>query len=227
VAQPGPHEAGLRATTPVALKLDHVLIAVSDLAAAGRELDARDGLASIEGGRHPGWGTANRIVPLGETYLELVAVVDEAEAGQSAFGRWVAGVRPGPARPLGWAVRTDRLDDVARRLGLTVLAGSRVGRDGRLVQWRLAGVEQAAAEPSLPFFIEWAHGASLPGRAPATHRAGGVQLTELELEGDAERLNAWLGGHRLPITVRAGAPAVARILLRGAAGVFALDANQL
>jgi hypothetical protein len=56
-------------TTLAALELDHVLIAVSDLAAAAREIEVRYGLVSIEGGRHPGWGTANRIVPLGETYL--------------------------------------------------------------------------------------------------------------------------------------------------------------
>ena len=51
---------------------------MSDLAAAAREIEARHGLASIEGGRHPGWGTANRIVPLGSSYLELVAVIDDA-----------------------------------------------------------------------------------------------------------------------------------------------------
>src|SRR6266566_4075646 len=130
------------ATTLVALELDHVLIAVADLATAGREIEARHGLASIEGGRHPGWGTANRIVPLGEAYLELVAVVDQAEAAQSPFGRWVTGVHSNRAQPLGWAVRTHQLDDVARRLGLTVGAGSRATRSGRLVRWRLAGIEQ-------------------------------------------------------------------------------------
>jgi hypothetical protein len=49
------------------LELDHVLIAVADLAEAARKIEARHGLASINGGRHPDWGTANRIVPLGET----------------------------------------------------------------------------------------------------------------------------------------------------------------
>ena len=63
---------------------------VADLAAAGRELEARHGLASIEGGRHAGYGTANRIVPLGESYLELVTVADEAKAARSPFGSWVA-----------------------------------------------------------------------------------------------------------------------------------------
>jgi Glyoxalase-like domain len=196
--------------------IDHVLIAVADLAAAGREIEERHGLTPIAGGRHPGWGTANTIVPLGETYLELVAVVDESEAAHSPFGRWVAGAQPKLAEPLGWAVRTDRLDEVARRLGLTVDAGSRTGREGRVVRWRLAGIEQAAAEPCLPFFIEWAPGTSLPGRAAATHRAGPVRIAELRLDGDADRLTTWLGDHRLPITVRPGAPAVTAILLTGA-----------
>ena len=53
-------------TTLVALEIDHVLIAVADLAAAAQEIETRYGLASIEGGRHPDWGTADRIVPLGQ-----------------------------------------------------------------------------------------------------------------------------------------------------------------
>jgi hypothetical protein len=199
-------------------ELDHVLIAVSDLAAAAREIEERHGLVSIAGGRHPGWGTANRIVPLGDAYLELVAVVDEAEAAQSPFGSWVAQAHPTLAKPLGWAVRTDELDDVARRLGLVVAAGSRATRDGRVMRWRMAGIEQAAAEPSLPFFIEWEHGTPPPGRATATHPAGVVQIAELQLHGDADRLAAWLGTHRLPITVRPGTPALTRIVLTATSG---------
>jgi hypothetical protein len=211
----------------VALELDHVLIAVADLAAAAREIEVRDGLASIEGGRHPGWGTANMIVPLGDAYLELVAIVDEAEAAQSLFGRWVAAAPSTLPRPLGWAVRTQRLDDLARRLNLAVTEGSRVGRSGQLLRWRVAGIERAAAEASLPFFIEWGRGIPLPGRATATHRAGPVQITELRLDGDADRLAAWLGAHRLPITLRSGPPVVAGIVLAGAADEIVLDADRL
>ena len=72
------------------MQLDHVLIAVAELRAAGLEIEERYGLMSVEGGHHPAWGTANRIVPLGDSYLELIAVVDEAKAGQNAIGRWVA-----------------------------------------------------------------------------------------------------------------------------------------
>jgi hypothetical protein len=133
------------------LELDHVLIAVADLAAAGRELEARHGLASIEGGRHAGYGTANRIVPLGDSYLELVTVADESEAARSPFGSWVARVQSERVRPLGWAVRTHGLDAVARRLERTIRVGSRTTRSGAVLRWRLAGLERAAAEPSLPF----------------------------------------------------------------------------
>ncbi len=189
------------------MELDHVILAVADLAAAAGELETRYGLASVEGGRHAGWGTANRIVPLGEAYLELVTVVDEAEAAESAFGRWVAaGLRHEPARPLGWVARTDRLDEVAGQLGLTVSAGSRAGRDGRVVRWRLAGVDEAAAEPALPFFVEWGPRTPLPGRAAAAHPAGAVELARLELQGDPERVAAWLGGQPLPIDLRPGPP---------------------
>jgi len=202
------------------LQLDHVVIAVADLAAAAEEIEARHGLGSVDGGRHPGWGTANRIVPLGETYLELVAVVDAAEAARSPFGSWVAGARSGLA-PLGWAVRTRELDAVARRLGLTIASGSRAAAGGRLLRWRVAGIERSAAEPSLPFFIEWGHETPFPGHAAAAHGAGSPRIAQLRLTGDADRVAAWLGAHDLPIVVGAGTPAVASVVLTGAAGEIA------
>jgi hypothetical protein len=90
------------------------------------------------------------------------------------------------------------------------------------LRWRVAGMEQAAAEPSLPFFIEWEPGTPLPGRATASHRAPGVRIAELHLDGDPDRVAAWLGAHELPITVRAGAPALTGIVLAGAEGEIVL-----
>jgi hypothetical protein len=133
------------------LEIDHVLIAVGDLAAAARELEERHGLASVEGGRHQAWGTANRIVPLGETYVELISVVDAARATGTNVGDWVA--RTPPGRPMGWVVRTPDLDEIAARLGLEPAAGSRTTPDGRTVSWRSAGIDGAATEPTLPFFL--------------------------------------------------------------------------
>jgi hypothetical protein len=193
-----------------AIEFDHVLIAVADLAEADRVFIERHGLVSIDGGRHPGWGTANRIVPLGDSYLELIAVVDESEAATNAFGRWVAGGASESERPLGWAVRTADLDEIARRLGLGPVPGSRATPTGKTIRWRTAGVDEAAEDPSLPFFIERAPGTPSPGTASMPAAA----LSGLDVAGTPAKISAWLGGgHSLPVRITDGSPGVARIVL--------------
>lgn len=187
--------------------LDHVLIPVPDLDAAGATLAARYGLPSTPGGSHPGFGTANRIVPLGPAYLELVAVADPVRAAANAFGRWVTSSPP--SRPMGWAVRTSDLDGVARRLGLDVRPGSREAADGTLLRWRMAGIEAAAAEPFLPFFIEWGAGTPFPGGGD------GPGIERLVVRGDAVRLRGWLGGADLQVEVRPGPAAVCEVVVGG------------
>jgi hypothetical protein len=206
----------------VAVELDHVLIAVADVDAAGREIESRHGLASVEGGRHPAWGTANRIVPLGDAYLELVAVVDAAKAVESAFGRWVASGVSSVMRPLGWAVRTSQLDDVARRLDLSVHAGSRSTPSGEQLRWRSAGLDQAAAEPALPFFIERAPQTKLPGQTAIRHRVGTARIARLVVSADPGRLADWLGSHQLPIAVNKGRGGLTTIYISSDAGEMSL-----
>jgi hypothetical protein len=204
------------------LQIDHVVVAVADLDVAGRELEVEYGLASVPGGRHPGWGTANRIVPLGESYLELVGVVDAAEAARAEddFGRIVGAAADAEAgNPLlGWVVRTDDLDRIAQRLGLGTVAGSRVTPAGEVLRWRTAGRDLLDAAPSLPFFIEWDRQSRFPGQAPAAHRAGSAAITRVDLAGDAERLSEWLGPHDLPITIAEGRSAIRRVLIGTTAG---------
>jgi hypothetical protein len=176
-----------------------------------RRFEARYDVTSLEGGRHPSWGTANRIVPLGEAYLELVTVIDRRTASSAGFGRWVAGALGEDGRPFGWAVRTTSIDHVANRLGLIVSDGSRLTPDGHVVEWRSAGIDEAAGEPSLPFFIEWGDPDWMASRRSAGARR--LRLVKLKLEGHADRLADWLGDHRLPIVVRGGSPRVAGIVL--------------
>jgi hypothetical protein len=195
------------------MELDHVLIAVADLDAAGRDLEQRYGLSSLVGGRHPGWGTGNRIVPLGDAYLELVAMLDSAEAAQAPFGRWVGSMVGSTPTPFAWCVRTANLDGVAARLGLEPAAGSRETPDGSVLRWRIAGLEQAAAEPCLPFFIE---------RAEIDHPAGAPRLERLELSGDPGRVDEWLGGAPLPVSVSPREPAITAVVVRVEADEFAV-----
>jgi Glyoxalase-like domain len=203
------------------VEIDHVLVPVDDLGDAARALERRHGLASVPGGAHEAWGTANRIVPLGDAYLELVTVVDRAKAAATTFGRWIAAAPAG--RPAGWVVRTRDLDAVAHRLGLARREGSRLAADGRTLRWRTAGMEAAAAERCLPFFIEWADGTDPPGRTRVDHPAGTVRLERLVVEGDVDRIRAWLGTDVDAVEVRAGASRIGHVTLAGSRGPIVLD----
>lgn len=114
------------------LEIDHVVVAVPDLDVAAARLADEHGITALEGGRHPGWGTANRIVPLGSCYLELVTVVDQDEAAASVFGRWVTDLLDDGAM-MGWAVRTTDIAVAASRLGIDVVDGARRSRTGALL----------------------------------------------------------------------------------------------
>jgi len=196
------------------VKLDHIVVAVRDLDSAAEYLQREHGLASYVGGSHPPWGTANRIVPLGDSYLELIAVVDEPIAATSDVGRWVADGASSRGSPIGWAVRPDNLDVTSRRLGLTAQKGSRTTPDGATVRWRMAGIERALSD-HLPWFIEWNDAAMYPGFAET---AVDARVVRIELEEDAARLDAWLGEHALPLEIRPGGRGITAVVLDGPRG---------
>jgi len=62
------------------LRINHIMYAVRDLDTAAARFADEHGLVAVAGGRHPGWGTENRIVAPGGAYLELVQVADPARA---------------------------------------------------------------------------------------------------------------------------------------------------
>ena len=200
------------------MELDHVLIAVTDLEAAARDFESRHGLASVDGGRHRDFGTANRIIPLGTTYLELVAVVDQAAAAASSFGWWVDRGATDEGRLIGWAVRTSALDEIAGRLELPIRSGSRLTPAGTELRWRSAGIDEASAEPCLPFFIEWEEGVPYQGAVEAPR----ATIARLVLEGNPERVAGWLGEHTLPVRVIDGPAEVAAVVLSTAGGEIIL-----
>jgi len=193
------------------VELDHVILAVGDLDVVAGYLERDHGLTSYFGGSHTHWGTANRIVPLGASYLELLAVVDDNAAATSDVGRWVGDGATARGAPIGWAVRPDDLDATTLRLGLTAHDGSRARPDGVVVHWRMAGIERAFSEPQLPFFIEWTDDATYPGAADSS--ALDVRIESIELEGDAAKLDAWLGTHAIPIEISPGRAGIVRVVL--------------
>ena len=71
--------------------LDHITISVNDLEQAEMVFSQKLGLAVTGGGVHPFGGTANRVVVIGDTYLELITVRTPAEAQQSMLERLAKG----------------------------------------------------------------------------------------------------------------------------------------
>jgi Glyoxalase-like domain len=185
------------------LSIDHTVLAVADLDEAGDRLLRDHGLASVPGGVHPAWGTANRIVPLGDEYIELIAVVDAEVAARSAFGRDIAALTTdGRDRWAEICVADSDVEATAARLGIGVGAGSRTTTDGRELRWHGAGLEEDVRDPYLPFFIAWdAPKDLMPGRMQANHTVPVRGIAGIEVAGDAERLREWLDGAELPIDV--------------------------
>jgi hypothetical protein len=204
-------------------RIDHVVIAVTDFGESVARLLREHGLAAVEGGRHPTWGTANWIVPLGPDYVELVSVVDPAKAAESTFGRFVHAAVASGGGPLLWSVRTDDFEATIERLGLEPSTGARERPDGTSVCWRSAGLETSTTDPSRPFFIEWqVPPEQHPGRTAAAHRVAPSGIAWIEVAGDGTVVHDWLGDPDVPVLVRPGRPAVLRIGIATSAGVIVL-----
>ena len=184
------------------LRIDHVVLAVRDLDASAERLWEEHGLRFVPGGRHPQWGTANMIAPLGSDYVELLGVVDDEVGSNTVLGRRLLDLSADGDRWFSVCLADDDIDATATRLGLTVQPGARTRPDGTQVRWRGAGIEERGEELWLPFFIAWDVPAELhPGAAPAEHRVEAEGVAWAEVGGVEARLREWLGGADAPIRV--------------------------
>ena len=199
------------------MRIDHVVLGSRDLERTAERFLEGYGLASVPGGRHAAWGTANRIVPLGDDYLEFLAVVDRGIAATSRFGRFLQELTSDGDRWFTVCLADDHIDATAARLGLDVVPGGRIRPDGIEVRWRAAGLEDPKRDPWLPFFIQWQVAPeAYPGRMPVEHRVEVGGIAWVEMAGDAARLRGWLGGP----------PATIRVLDGGEPGIRAVGLSS-
>jgi catechol 2,3-dioxygenase-like lactoylglutathione lyase family enzyme len=135
--------------------LDHIIIGVQNLTEAAHIFSERLGLAVSGGGVHPTGGTANRIIVIGDTYLELITVDRPAEAQPGMLKRLALG-----EGYLNCALGSDDImaDSAAmRQRGVKVIgpvAGQLHSADGRLRSWSRFDVERAEMVQSYPFVIQ-------------------------------------------------------------------------
>jgi catechol 2,3-dioxygenase-like lactoylglutathione lyase family enzyme len=139
--------------------LDHILIGCHDLDQGIAFVEEKTGVRAAFGGVHPGRGTRNALLSLGEKhYLEIIAP-DPAQP-QTTEPLSLELQKPTGPRVVGWAAHPGDLDAFARKLRDAGLAfegprpGSRKRPDGRTLNWKTLTLANDH-EGRLPFFIEW------------------------------------------------------------------------
>ncbi|WP_161881642.1 VOC family protein [Deinococcus alpinitundrae] len=156
--------------------IDHLVIAARSLGEGAAWLEERLGVPLSPGGEHPTFGTHNRLLSLGGSYLEVIAVNPDASAPTRP--RWFgldmpavqARLKGGPAL-IHWVARTPRLPLAGQGEALALSRGR--------YAWTLT-VPQDGSLPlggALPSLITW------QGESPAAALPDvGVRLQILTLE---------------------------------------------
>jgi hypothetical protein len=203
--------------------LSQIIFGVTDLDAASDRFRAL-GFDVLDGGVHPGVGTANRVIPLGDQYLELLGVVSPELARESEYGRSLLRAIAAGDRLVRWSLRTRAIDAIAQRLGVVVEHRKRVRPDGELLSWRAAGLALALADSTMPFFMQWDHDRQYPGAMAANHRNGARRVTSLSLKPRDERFARWIEDADVPLRIVAdGEPGLWSVGVETARGEVVLS----
>jgi hypothetical protein len=175
------------------MRLDHLSFAAGPdgLASTAQRLGGLLGKEFVDGGVHPRFGTRNMILPLaGDTYLEIVEVLDHPASDKAPFGQAVRARSALGGGWLGWVVAVSDISTVEQRLGREAAKGNRRRPDGSELLWRQIGVNGLIADPQLPFFIQW----EVPREMhPSAGADADFSLACLEIAGDPQRVSEWLG----------------------------------
>jgi hypothetical protein len=192
--------------------VDHVILGVSDRDRGCQEFETLTGVRPRPGGRHPGAGTRNALVSLGDrTYLEIMAPDPEAasESSRNRLGTFAK------LTPFGWAIGTTNIGQAAARLrdagyeARPPSRGSRVQPDGAVLRWTSLSVGLPDTRHS-PFFIEWDRDTP----HPASTSPPGCRLEAIVIqEPEPSALAALVKQFGLDVSVLRGDPAM-RIALR-------------
>jgi hypothetical protein len=174
------------------MHLDHLSYAAGPegLASCVQRLGSQLGAAFTDGGLHPRFGTRNFVLPLTDgVYLEVVEALEHPAVERAPFGRMVRARCEEGGGWLNWVIGVSDLEAVEQRLGRPAAGGHRVRPDGYDLRWRQIGINDAASERQLPWFIHWESDKS---EHPAAS-GGNVTLEHLDIAGDAQFVADYLG----------------------------------
>lgn len=201
--------------------IDHIMIGVPDLDRGIATIERRTGVRAKYGGAHPGKGTRNAVLSLGNsTYLELIAPNPAEPIRSPAIETLKRLTAPTSLR---WAITVSDPKALKAKLAGTGFqlsppeAGARRLPDGPMLRWRTFDVRHLD-DPVAPFFIQWAD----PSLHPSRTAPQGCTLRSLSLfEPAPARLRRLLVRLNLPVSVAGGKPAI-RVRLSCPGGEVAL-----
>src|SRR5437667_12870623 len=144
--------------------LDHILLGSNDLDRGIAFVEEHTRVRAAFGGVHPGRGTRNALLSLGERrYLEIIAPDPKEE--QSSIPAYAVHQLTiikelTVPRLVGWAAHPGEIEAFAKKLRKSGIAiagpfpGSRARPDGRVLNWKTLNLADDR-HGLLPFFIEW------------------------------------------------------------------------
>jgi hypothetical protein len=202
--------------------LDHILLGCNDLDRGIEFVQEKTGVRPAIGGVHPGRGTRNALLSLGERrYLEIIAP-DPAQREIVHYPQLHSMTDP---RLVGWAVHPPDIAAIAKQLRDNQIAfqgpedGSRKRPDGRVLTWKTINLADDR-HGLLPFFIEWSADSVHPSKdAPA-----GCSLEYFEImSADPDELSMALKRTGLDLPVQRSDKARLHALISGPKGDLALS----
>jgi len=142
----------------VNLNLDHFLIGTADLEKAVEWFATLTGITPSFGGIHPGAGTANYLVSLGNgSYLELIGSIPGEKPRD--LGKGFAGFEePGLFWFAAGSKDISEQSKALRGLGMVTagpFTGKRRSSDGRELTWDILEIGKHPFGGCLPFLIDW------------------------------------------------------------------------
>jgi len=185
------------------LRLDHLAVCAGSLAEGVTAVEAALGVTLAGGGQHPHMATHNRLLGLGDIYLEVIA--RDPAAPPPAWPRWFdLDHFSGPPRLTNWVAACDGLaaEVAASPAGIGVPLALARGE----YRWQMAVPDNGRLpfDGAFPALIQW-QGTAHPARALPDV---GLRLTRLEVvHPEAEALAAALAGRlkEARVVIMAGA----------------------
>ena len=185
--------------------IDHIVYAAPNLAAGTAAVEALVGMSAAPGGPHPGMGTRNTLMSLGDdVYLEIIA--PDPEQPDPPNGRPFDIDAMSEGQLITFAIHAsegETIEDVTAAMAACgedpgpISAMSRVKPDGEEIHWSLT---MSAGPGLVPFVIEWGDTTH-----PATVTPTGCTLVSLSgTHPDPDHIRALHSAIGIDVDVAAG-----------------------